>query len=197
MRTHLQHDNSGIKVLIFGHREFSQLMTTVIPDLVDQAEFKVQDAIVGSIAEVQQYVDSERPDVIVSAGANAAYLKSALELPVLSLSNTDQDLIHAVKRAAKAANRIVLIHFGGPSPVVPLLEATLGVAIIEETYRTSDQARELFHQHRKDTDTAVVSASLVCGLAAQQGMPSFLLYSLDSCRRCLAKRLKLHANTKR
>jgi propionate catabolism operon transcriptional regulator len=66
-----------IRVLIFGHKEFSQLMTSVLPEFGEQAKFKLFDAIVGSVTEIDEHISSFLPDVIVSAGSNAAYLKSA------------------------------------------------------------------------------------------------------------------------
>ena len=175
-----------VKILIFGHKEFSQLMTSVLPEYSDQAKFKLVDAIVGSVSEIDQHISQFLPDVIVSAGSNAAYLKSSLDLPVVSLDCSITDIISAVQRASQVARNIVMINFAEASPVVPVLEAALNVTVQEKIYSTPEQARELFQLTRQQPNIAYVGASLVCGLATQQNIPSFLLYSAESCRNTIA-----------
>ncbi|WP_371196017.1 sigma 54-interacting transcriptional regulator [Glaciecola sp. SC05] len=160
-------------------------MSSVLPEFEGQAEFKIFDAIVGSINEVQTLIDQYQPDVIVSAGSNAAYLKASLDIPVLSLRTTDTDIINAVTRASKMSSDISLINFGEPSVVVPLLKSHLNISLEESCYKTAEQARELFHILANSDDAqknrALVGASLICGLAAQHGLRSILIYSAESC----------------
>ena len=181
----------AVRILIFGHKEFSQLMTSVLPEFEGQAKFKLFDAIVGSVSEIDEHINSFLPDVIVSAGSNAAYLKSALELPVVSLDCSVTDIISALQRAAQVARKIVMINFSEASPVVPVLEAALNVTVQEEIYTTAEQARELFQLTRQQPNIAYVGASLVCGLATQDGIPSFLLYSAESCRQTIASAIRI------
>ncbi|MDO6839171.1 sigma 54-interacting transcriptional regulator [Paraglaciecola chathamensis] len=183
-----------IRVLVFGHKEFSQLMTSVMPEFDEKGHFRIIDTIVGSVREIEQHITDFNPDVIVSAGANAAYLKSALDIPVLSLDSTPGDIISAVKRAAQVSRNIVMINFAQASPVVPILETALNVSIQEEIYTTSDQARELFQLTRRQPNVVYVGASLVCGLAAQYEIPAFLLYSPDSCRKTLSEAIAAGRN---
>ena len=166
-------------------------MTSVLPEFGEYAKFKLFDAIVGSVSEIDEHIKSFLPDVIVSAGANAAYLKSALDLPVVSLDCSVTDIISAVQRAAQVSRNIVLINFSEASPVVPILEAALNVTIQEEIYTTPEQARELFQLTRQQPNIAYVGASLVCGLATQHSIPSFLLYSAESCRKTIAAAIQI------
>jgi propionate catabolism operon transcriptional regulator len=185
LNTAYHHQHSLLKILIFGHKEFSQLMASVLPEFAGQAEFKIFDAIVGSISEVQTLIDQYQPDVIVSAGSNAAYLKSSLDIPVLSLVSTDSDIINAVTRASKLSSNINLVNFGEPSSVVALLNSHLNIDLNEACYKTAEQAREIFNvlaaNVNKDAPPIFVGASLVCGLAAQRGFQSILIYSEASC----------------
>ncbi|MFT6990121.1 MAG: propionate catabolism operon transcriptional regulator [Paraglaciecola sp.] len=183
--------SQAVRILIFGHKEFSQLMTSVLPEFGEHAKFKLFDAIVGSVSEIDQHIGNFLPDVIVSAGSNAAYLKSALDLPVVSLDCSVTDIISAVQRAAQVARKIVMINFSEASPVVPLLEVALNITVQEEIYTTPEQARELFQLTRQQSNIAYVGASLVCGLATQHGFPSFLLYSADSCRNTISSAIQI------
>jgi propionate catabolism operon transcriptional regulator len=83
----------------------------------------------------------------------------------------------------------VLINFIGPSVSVPLLQQSLGVQITEYIYRTADEAREWFHIARSQPNVVFVGASLVCSLAVQHDIPSFLLYSAESCEATLKRAL--------
>ena len=96
-----------------------------------------------------------------------------------------------MQRAAQVARNIVLINFAEASPVVPILEAALNVTVQEEIYTTPEQARELFQLTRQQPNIAYVGASLVCGLATQHGIPSFLLYSAGSCRKTIASAIQI------
>lgn len=189
--TQLARPTATVNVLIFGYKEFSQLMSSILPQFSDRARFKIFDAIVGSVEEIRSHIDEFHPDVIVSAGSNAAYLSSALTMPVESLQVTENDLVSAISRASRVSDNIVLINFHGPSACVPLLRETLGVKITEHNYRTADEAREWFHVHRNDPDVVFVGASLICGLAAQHQIPSFLQYSVDSCEKTLRRALQI------
>ena len=182
--------NHPVKILIFGYKEFSQLMGTVLPEFSSQAEFKIVDAIVGSFSEIETHINDYQPDAVISAGSNAAYLRSALKRPVLSLEVTESDIIEAVTKAAKLSKNILLVSFDCPLKVLPLLEASLKVNIDLIRYSTPKEAREIFHLANKPDDIAVVGASLVCSLANQYKLPSFLFYSSDSCRIVLNKTIE-------
>ncbi len=184
-------ETSKLKVLIFGHREFSQLMSSVLCEFKDEAEFKIHDVIIGSLREIQSQIDVFNPDVIISAGSNAAYLKSELKIPVVSLGITEEDVIQAITKASKASSNICYIHYGKPSPLATLLQSHLDVTIDECLYSTPDQAREHFQIYSKKSDIAFVSASLVCGMAAQHGKDAFLLYSEQGCKKSINDAIEL------
>jgi propionate catabolism operon transcriptional regulator len=61
----------------------------------------------------------------------------------------------------------------------------------EEIYTTPEQAREIFQLTRQQPNIAYVGASLVCGLATQHSIPSFLLYSPESCRKTIASAIQI------
>ena len=174
-----------VRVLIFGHKDFSQLMSRAIGDYQNSAEFMLYDAIVGSASEVRPLIRKFEPHVIVSAGANATYLRSVLDIPVISLFISEQDWLNAVTRAAKVSNKVDIICFEHSSPVLPIIGKELGTEVRQHVYHTSDQAREIFHTLRRSDTEAIIGASLVCGLASQFNLPSFLVYSMASCKQAL------------
>lgn len=184
-------ESEKLKILIFGHKEFSHLMTSVCPKYAHIAKFRVHDVIIGGLSEIQQQIDEFAPDVIISAGANGSFLQSALAIPVVSLKITESDIISAITKAAKVSSDVCFIHFGDASPLVPLLQTHLQISIDEHIYDTPDQAREIFQIQKQRTDTVFVGASLICGLAAQAEIDSFLLYSQPSCEAAIQRAIEL------
>ncbi len=190
INTAKQGEQVKTKVLIFGYKEFSQLMNSVIEPYRKVATFKIIDAILVNVSNVATQIKDFNPDVVLSAGANASYLKSVLDIPVVGLQSDVSDLIDAVGKAARVSDNIILVSFKKPSPVVPLLESSLKVKITEEIYDTPDQAREIFLLNQ-DSSNAFVGASYVCGLAAEKGIPAFLTYSVKSCENAIESALEM------
>lgn len=184
----------AVRILIFGYKEFSQLMGSVLPEFSDQAEFKIVDTILGSLSEIEQHIQEFQPDAVISAGSNASYLQSALKRPVLTLDVTETDIINAVTKASRIANQILLISFNSPGAVLPHLEKSLDITIDYHTYDTPSAAREEYHIATKPPETAVVGASLVCGLARDNNIPAFLFYSKESCRNTISEAIEQARN---
>ena len=141
----IANQKQSIRILVFGHKEFSQLFGTMTTYFSSEAEFFIVDAIVGSINEASAHIERIKPDVVISAGSNAAYLQQNLSLPILSLPVTDADIIAAVSKAAKACSKIKLITYDTHASLVPLLEQALNIDVEHHTYSTAKQAREQFY----------------------------------------------------
>ena len=201
-RTILISANDTLRILIFGHKEFSQLLSSVLPEFKDRAECRIVDAIVGTIDEATTHVKAFSPDLVISAGSNAAYLQSSLDVPVMSLPVTESDIISAISKAAKVSDELHLITYDNYSRLVSLLSETAKIRIYHHIYETADEARQMYHLAKVKENQAVVGASLVCGLAVQDKRKSFLIYSKESCRRLMnqaiekAKTQKQSINTR-
>jgi propionate catabolism operon transcriptional regulator len=56
-------DNQKLRILIFGHKEFSQLVSSVLGEFSAEADCKIVDAIVGTIDEANAHVSVFSPDL--------------------------------------------------------------------------------------------------------------------------------------
>lgn len=155
------------------------------------ADCRVVDAIVGTIDEANTHVSAFKPDVVISAGSNADYLKSALQVPVLSINVTEADIISAVLKASNVNKHIHLITFDDYSSLVNLLNQNTAITITHSKYETSEEAKQIYQLTTLTHSDVVVGASLVCGLALQNNVKSFLIYSKESCRVVLDEALVL------
>jgi propionate catabolism operon transcriptional regulator len=184
-------DNSKARILIFGHKEFSQLLSSVLGEFAKQAECRIVDAIIGTIDEATAHVSVFNPDVVISAGSNAAYLQVALDVPVLSIDVTESDIVSAVLKAAKVSNKIHLITYDNYTRLVDLLNQTSSLHITHSYYETAKEAKQTYHLSKITDSDVVVGASLVCDLASQDNIKSFLIYSKESCRNLLQEAVTL------
>lgn len=171
-----------VRILIFGHKEFSQLVSSVLNEYAELAQCKIIDAIIGTIDEANAHINVFAPDIVISAGSNAAYLQASLKVPVLSMPVTESDIISAISSASKVGKDIHVITYDDYTRLVSLLNKTSDIKITHSMYKTAVEAKQTFDLAQIRSDQIVVGASLVCGLATKQGIKSFLIYSRESCR---------------
>jgi propionate catabolism operon transcriptional regulator len=176
------YQSSKVRILIFGHKEFSQLLSSVLAEFEEHAQCRIVDAIVGTIDEANKHVSLFNPDIVISAGSNAAYLEVALDVPVLSIPVTESDIVSAVLKASSVNRDVHLITFNDYSRLVSLLNKSTSINIKHSHYETAEEAKQVYQLAKLDTSDVVVAASLVCGLAFQDKVHSFLIYSKESCR---------------
>lgn len=182
------------KILIFGHKQFSQLVSRVLPEFEGQAQFKIVDAIVGSIYETETHIKSFLPDIVISAGSNASYLKQALDIPVFSLPVLESDMLVAVNNAAKVSSNIHIFSYDNNKLLITLLNSNSHLNISYHQYSTAEEAKRAFKLTKFDKDDVVIGASLICDLAMSVQLAAFLIYSETSCRACLAEAITAYHN---
>ncbi|MEO1079673.1 MAG: sigma 54-interacting transcriptional regulator [Pseudomonadota bacterium] len=183
------------RILLIGYRKFSELINAVLPDYEDEAEVVIVESVASGSVDYPALVRQHRPDVVASAGSNAAYLEKTLKLPVIAQPVTDADIVDAVARARAIGERIHVFTYAKQpelSERVFQALAQLGDQILSHlTYSTTNEAAEqlLAVAAGRETDV-VVAPSYVCHLAEQRGIPSVLIYSKDSARRMLEEALR-------
>ncbi len=190
------YQTSKVRILIFGHKEFSQLLSSVLGEFNDQAQCRIVDAIVGTIDEANKHVSLFNPDLVISAGSNAAYLETALDVPVLSISVTESDIVSAVLKASIVNRDVHLITFDDYSRLVSLLNQSTSINIKHSKYETAEEAKQIYQLAKFSDNDVVVGASLVCGLAFQDNIKSFLIYSKESCRAILKEAVTIGRSQK-
>ena len=63
-----------------------------------------------------EHAGAERPDVVVSAGSNGSYLKARVGVPVVLVTPTGFDVMHALTRARREVESVGLITYGETPP---------------------------------------------------------------------------------
>lgn len=172
------------RMLILGFRRFSELVYSVVGKYTQQIDLSFHDLGASSKTDFDALIDRYHPDVIMSAGANAAYLADTLAVPVVSQPVRDADVIEACLKAKQVSSKVHLFTYAEPTGVQARLIAQLGdllgITVIHKFYRTSDEASEVFYLSLAEKPEVVVGPSYTCHMAEKEGIPSILLYSRES-----------------
>jgi propionate catabolism operon transcriptional regulator len=142
-----------------------------------------------------------RPDVIVAAGSNGSYLKTRAPMPVVLVTPTGFDVMHALARARRDASRIALVSVGDTPSEVRRFIAAYGLDVEFASYQSAQEAENCVHELRDRGIETVVGPGLVTDLAASAGMGAVFLYSHASLRAAFDTALEVayatHAETLR
>jgi transcriptional regulator, propionate catabolism operon regulatory protein len=134
-----------------------------------------------AVKEIEAAGDA-RPDVIVAGGSNGAYLKPRVAVPVVLISPTGFDVMHALARARREAESVALVTHGETPDEVRRFAAAYGIDVGFASYRSVEDAELCVLDLRDRGVGAVVGPGLVTDLAARAGMKAVFLYSRDSVR---------------
>ncbi|WP_439106013.1 sigma 54-interacting transcriptional regulator [Congregibacter sp.] len=188
--------SSRARILLIGYRKFSELINSVLPDYKDEAEIIIVESVASGSVDYHALVKEHKPDVVASAGSNAAFLQHSLKLPVIAQPVTDTDIVDAVARARRIGDRVhVFTYAAQPESegrLFTALPALLGGdGLRHESYATTDEAAEkLLAMAAAGSADVVVGPSYICELATRRGLPAVLLYSRESARAMLDEALR-------
>ncbi len=184
------------RILLIGYRKFSELINSVLSEYQDEAEIVIVEAVASGSVDYHALVREHRPDVVASAGSNAAYLQNALNLPVIAQPVTETDVVDALARARRIGRRIQIFSYAAQAELSDRffrsLPGLMDELVQHETYSTTDEAAEkLLAVAAAGGTDVVVGPSYICHLAQRQGLPSVLVYSRESARAMLDEALRL------
>ncbi|MEE8058540.1 MAG: sigma 54-interacting transcriptional regulator [Pseudomonadales bacterium] len=189
--------NDKVNILVVGYRKFSQIMNTVAPEFEHSARIKIVDYVFEKDVPIVDLVEHNNADIVVSAGANAAYLKATLSVPVDSLDVSKSDLIDALLKARTIGKRILTVTYEMDDRLLDLVGKMIDAEISHKRYSTPNEVREIFYLSEKSAFDVVIGSSYVCELAEKNGMKGILVYSKDSCRELINKAISTAKSTRK
>src|SRR6476620_10564070 len=89
---------------------------------------------------IRERMATERCDVVIAAGSNAAYLKGRVSAPVVVARASDSDVMQALARARRVSDRIAVISYQ-ELPQLAEFATTFGLSIEQRIYATEEDAR--------------------------------------------------------
>jgi propionate catabolism operon transcriptional regulator len=140
---------------------------------------------------IRERMATERCDVVVSAGSNAAYLKGRISAPVVIAKASGFDMMQALARARRVSDRIGVITYQEALPQLAEFSATFGVPIAQRTYVTEEDARAQINELKAAGIEAIVGAGLITDLAEEAGLTGVFVYSAASIRQAFDDALEM------
>ncbi|KFI05627.1 propionate catabolism operon regulatory protein PrpR [Massilia sp. BSC265] len=134
---------------------------------------------------------TERCDVVIAAGSNAAYLKGRISVPVVVAKASGFDVMQALARARRVSNRIGVITYQEPLRELAEFADTFGIAIAQYTYVTEEDARASINALKASGIEVIVGAGLITDLAEEAGLTGVFLYSAASIRQAFDDALEM------
>jgi len=161
--------------------ELGELIALCAPSFAGRARIQIiDDHFEGAAEKIRQRMQHAHCDVLVSAGANADYLRATFNLPVATVRVGGYDVMHALTKARHFSGRMaLLLHRAVPAEIEAFL-ATFGVELDVRAYETNNDARNVVQKLAKKGVRVVIGAGLAVRVAREHGMAGVFLYSAAS-----------------
>ena len=171
---------------MIGYKGLSRLVRTVLGEFETRADIVVTDQVFDEALEFAQGLERNgETDLIISAGANATILRSALRLPVVTIKVTGFDIMLALMKARAASERVGIVTYRDPIPELEATKSLLKLEVSQRTYQTLEDAHTCFRSLVSEGFNVIVGSSVVVELAEQNGVVGILAYSQTSIRQAL------------
>jgi propionate catabolism operon transcriptional regulator len=144
-----------------------------------------------AVRHIRERMATERCDAVIAAGSNGAYLKSRLSVPVVVAKASGFDVMQALARARKIAPEIAIVTYQEPLPALDEFKSTFGIAIVQRTYATAEDAKAQINDLKAGGIKVVVGAGLITDLAEEAGLAGVFIYSAASIRQAFEDALDI------
>ncbi|GAB3409588.1 propionate catabolism operon regulatory protein PrpR [Massilia agilis] len=139
---------------------------------------------------IRERMATERCDVVIAAGSNAAYLKGRVSVPVVAAKASGFDVMQALTRARRVSDKIAVITYQ-EMPQLAEFAATFGLSIAQRTYTTDEDARASISELKAAGVKVIVGAGLITDLAEEAGLTAVFMYSAASIRQAFEDALEM------
>ena len=133
-----------------------------------------------AVAALEQAHADEPVDAVVAAGANGAYLRAHLDLPVALVDVNSFDLLRALSQARALSSRVALLLGDEVSPDFDRFNQLFDLQVVQHSYHDELSALACVKSLQTQGVDVVVAPGLVADLAEQQGLRSVFLYSNEA-----------------
>lgn len=144
-----------------------------------------------AVQYIRQKLATEHCDAIIAAGSNGAYLKSRLSVPVILIRPGGFDLLQALGKARRVADRIGVITYKAPLPALQEFQKSFQLPLEQRSYVTEEDARSQITELKASGIRVVVGAGLVTELAEEAGLAAVFLYSAATVRQAFSDALDM------
>ncbi|MCP4409525.1 MAG: propionate catabolism operon regulatory protein PrpR [Gammaproteobacteria bacterium] len=168
------------------------LFHKIIPSYSSDADIQVIDKGFDEALDiVQELMRTQEVDVLVSAGANGAYLRTHVDIPVILVKVGGFDVLYALSKARERSSHIAIVTYGIVHQELKRFEALFDLNIKQRSYKTADDAGKCVSELAHQGIEVIIGPGLVTELAEQAGLIGIFLYSKSSVREALDHAIEL------
>ncbi len=158
--------------------ELAELVLLQAPAFAGRARLQVvHEHFQDAVAAIRQRLLTERCDVLLTAGANADFLRSQLDIPVVAVRVGGYDVMAALARARAVSDRIALILYREVPPEVLQFIRSFGLDLEVRAYETETDCRNTVAELARAGFRVVIGAGLAVRIAQDSGLAGLFLYS--------------------
>nr|WKF60297.1 Propionate catabolism operon regulatory protein [Paraburkholderia busanensis] len=173
------------------------LFFDIAGEYVERADLRiVSHGFEDAVREIEA-AGANRPDVVIAGGSNGAYLKTRVSVPVVQISPTGFDVMHALSRARRDGAKVALVTHGDAPDEVRRFVIAYALDVTLASYQSAQDAESVVLDLRDRGIDMLVGPGLVTDLAANAGMGAVFLYSRASIRAAFDTALEVAQATRR
>lgn len=181
-----------VRITALSYHGFTRLVHSITSDYEGRAEFTVVDELFEeAVAIARRLVAENKVDVFLSAGANSAYLKDTIGVPVVRVPVTGVDLMRAMLKARQTSDHIAVVTYGERNSELDEIQDLINIDIAQRSYRTADEAKAAFRELAHQGFRVIIGSSLIVELAEREGLIGILVYSRNSVRQTIENAIEI------
>ena len=170
----------------------SRLLSDVTPEFDGRADITpIHLGFDDAVALIRKRLRTERCDVLIAGGSNAAYLRGRLDVPLVPVAATGFDLMEALARARRIAPCIGVVTHASDVPAFEDFRRSFDLAIEHRRFVTVEDARDRVAELVAAGTQVIVGTGMAIDFAEAAGVPGVLLYSADSVRGAFERAIDL------
>ncbi|MEG3061516.1 MAG: propionate catabolism operon regulatory protein PrpR [Comamonas sp.] len=168
-------------VLVVSAYELADVALLVAPQFQGRAQIRIERGNLDrGVDLVKKAVAQDGVEVVVSAGSNASYLRSRIDVPLVAVRVGGFDIMAALATARAAQGDIALVFFREIPDDVARFLRHYDLPVQLHAYESEAHAHALVEQLAASGVTAIVGPGVAVRAAHQRGLRGVLLYSRDS-----------------
>ncbi|MBI2312079.1 MAG: propionate catabolism operon regulatory protein PrpR [Betaproteobacteria bacterium] len=168
------------------------MLPALMPDYGARAEIRAVNKIFEDALEAaKELVQRGQVHAFVAGGANGAFLRQHLRVPVVLIRVTGFDILHALAKAREVSDRIAIFSYEAISSELEEVKQLLKLDIEQCFYTTPEDAQQRVAELARAGFKVIVGSSMIKRLAEEAGLAGVFLYSENSMRQALDDALEI------
>lgn len=159
------------------------MLPGIVPSYSNQLEIRIINKIFDeALATTRELIRAGEIDILIAAGANGAFLRNNLPIPVVLIKVSGFDILHALAKAREQSERIAIFSYQTVSAELEEVKELLKIDIEQCYYTTPQDAAQRVAELAAAGFRVIVGSSMITRLAQEAGLTGVFLYSPNSVR---------------